>query len=121
MIKIGVVTTTRAEYGLLAPVVRELRKREDQDFHVELIVSGTHLSKEYGMTIEEIVASGTRIDHKIPIPVKSESELDISNNQADALVKFTRLFLKNHQFWKIYQFLFCRKQLQTFWISLRDI
>ena len=92
MKNIGIVTTTRAEYGLLSPVIRELRKREDQDFHVDLIVSGTHLSKEYGMTIEEIVASGTRIDHKIAIPVESESELDISNNQADALVKFTKLF-----------------------------
>ncbi len=92
MKKIGVVTTTRAEYGLLSPVIRELRKREDHGFHVDLIVSGTHLSKEYGMTIEEIVATGTRIDHKISIPVKSESELDISNNQADALVKFTKLF-----------------------------
>ena len=92
MKRIGVVTTTRAEYGLLSPVIRKLRKREDQDFHVDLIVSGTHLSKEYGMTVEEIVASGTRIDHKIAIPIKSESELDISNNQADALVKFTKLF-----------------------------
>jgi len=89
---IGVVTTTRAEYGLLAPIVNELRKWENQDFHVDLIVSGTHLSQEYGMTVEEIVASEIRIDHKIAIPVKSESELDISNNQADALVKFTKLF-----------------------------
>ena len=93
MKKIGVVTTTRAEYGLLSPVIRELRKREDRDFRVDLIVSGTHLSKEYGMTIDEIKTTGTRIDRKIAIPVKSETELDISVNQADALMKFTKLFL----------------------------
>lgn len=90
---IAIVTTTRAEYGLLSSVIYELRKKEDHDFRVELIVSGTHLSKEYGMTIEEIKSAGTRIDHQIAISVKSEMPLDISNNQADALVQFTNLFL----------------------------
>lgn len=93
MKKIGVITTTRAEYGLLSPVIRELRSFENDAFRVELIVSGTHLSQEYGMTIEEIQASGTRIDQRVEIPVNSGTELDISNNQAETLVKFTRLFL----------------------------
>ena len=93
MKKIAVVTTTRAEYGLLSPVIRELRKKENEAFRVDLIVSGTHLSKEYGMTIDEIKSTGTRIDHRIAIPVNSETPLDISNNQADALVQFTKLFL----------------------------
>lgn len=96
MKKIAIVTTTRAEYGLLSPVICELRKKESPDFRAELIVSGTHLSKEYGMTIEEIKATGTRIDHQIEIPVKSETPLDISNDQADALVQFTKLFLAEH-------------------------
>ena len=89
MKKIAVVTTTRAEYGLLSPVVRELRKREDDSLCIELVVTGTHLSEQYGMTIEEIQE---RIDHQIPIPLKSESECDISENQADTLIKFTELF-----------------------------
>jgi len=93
MKKIGVISTTRAEYGLLAPVIRELRKRENQDFRVDLIVSGTHLSREYGMTLDEIKADGIRVDQQIKIPVNSQSELDISNNQAQALIKFTELFL----------------------------
>ena len=93
MKKIAIVTTTRAEYGLLAPVARELRKKDSGDFRAELIVSGTHLSREYGMTIEEIEASGARIDHRIVIPVNSETALDISSNQAEALVQFTKLFL----------------------------
>lgn len=96
MKKIAFITTTRAEYGLLSSIVRELRKNESQVFRAELIVSGTHLSKEYGMTIKEIKSAKTRIDHQITIPVKSETPLDISNNQADALVQFTRLFLAEH-------------------------
>ncbi len=89
MKRIGVVTATRAEYGLLSPVIRELRKRENENLRVDLIVTGTHLSESYGMTINEIAE---RIDHRIPIPVRSASESDISANQADALVKFTELF-----------------------------
>ena len=54
MKKIAVVTATRAEYGLLSPVIRELRKREDNDLKVDLIVTGTHLSRQYGMTVEEV-------------------------------------------------------------------
>ena len=96
MKKIAIVTTTRAEYGLLSPVVRELRKKEGPDFRAELIVSGTHLSREYGMTIEEIKSTGTRIDHQIAIPVKSETPVDISTNQADALLQFAKLFWAEH-------------------------
>ena len=91
MKKIAVVTSTRAEYGLLSPVIRELRKREDDGLVVHLIVTGTHLSEKYGMTIEEIKE---RIDHRIPVPVESDTELNISGNQAEVLVKFTKLFLK---------------------------
>ena len=94
MKKIGVVTSTRAEYGLLSPVIQELRKKESEALRIDLIVTGTHLSDQYGMTIREIEATGDRIDHTIPIPVDSRDELDISRNQADALVRFTELFCR---------------------------
>lgn len=89
MKKIAVVTATRAEYGLLSPVIRELRRQESKDLRVDLIVTGTHLSGKYGMTIGEIQ---DRVDHKISVSVKSDTELDISVNQAVVLVKFTELF-----------------------------
>lgn len=90
MKKIAVVTATRAEYGLLSPVIKKLRAFESESFKADLIVTGTHLSKQYGMTVSEI---DDRIDHKIPISVKSASGADISANQAEVLVKFTGLFL----------------------------
>lgn len=43
MIKIAIVTATRAEYGLLNPVIRKLRSYETSDLKVEVIVTGTHL------------------------------------------------------------------------------
>lgn len=94
MKKIAVITSTRAEYGLLAPIIKELRKHESPEFKVDVIVTGTHLSPEYGYTINEIKEDGILIDHEIAIPVKSDSEYDISSNQADTLLKFTSLFIE---------------------------
>lgn len=94
MKKIAVITSTRAEYGLLAPVIKELRKHESPEFKVDVIVTGTHLSQEYGFTVNEIKEDGILIDHEIAIPVKSDSEYDISANQADTLLKFTSLFIE---------------------------
>lgn len=94
MKKIAVVTATRAEYGLLSPVIQELRKMENENIQIELIVTGTHLSEKYGMTIKEIEADGERIDHKIFIPIESGTALDISSDQASVLVKFTGLFMQ---------------------------
>lgn len=92
MKKVAVVTTTRAEYGLLSPVIKELRARETEDFRVDLIVTGTHLCDNYGYTVQEIEKDGLRIDQRITIPVKTGSEIDISENQASALIQFTKLF-----------------------------
>lgn len=91
MKKVAVVTATRAEYGLLSPVIKKLREKENTDFRVDLIVTGTHLSEGYGRTIAEIE---DRIDHAIQIPVDSATEQDISHNQAETMVKFTQLFIK---------------------------
>lgn len=77
MKKIAVVTATRAEYGLLSPVIKKLRVHENAGFRAELIVTGTHLSDDYGMTVKEI---DDRIDHCFPISLKSDLETDISFN-----------------------------------------
>lgn len=93
MKKIAVVTSTRAEYGLLSPIIQELRKYESGNLKIELIVSGTHLYPEYGLTINEICEQGVRIDHEIKVSVASKNAEDISYNQAEILVAFTRLFM----------------------------
>ena len=92
--KIAVITSTRAEYGLLSPIIKELRKkRKDKNLlQVDLIVTGTHLSDSYGFTVSEIQE---RIDFRIPITTNSVTALDISYNQAEALTKFTELFVNN--------------------------
>lgn len=92
MKKIAVITSTRAEYGLLSPLIKELRKFENDEFKVELIVTGTHLSENYGMTLDEIEEDGVRVDNKINIPLDSATEMDISKNIAQTLINFTKHF-----------------------------
>lgn len=93
MINIAVVTSTRAEFGLLMPLIRELRKFEDDNTKIELVVTGTHLLEEYGHTIDEIVSLDYRIDRVIYVPVIGDTAIDISTNQAEFLIKFTELFI----------------------------
>lgn len=92
MKKIAVITSTRAEYGLLQPVIKNFRSKESASFKAELIVTGTHLSESYGMTINEIIQNEVRIDERIEVSVDSGSASAISKNMAEVLVKFTSLF-----------------------------
>lgn len=91
MIRVGVITATRAEYGLLKPVILELNKIKNID--LELIVTGTHLSKKYGYTINEIIADKIKIYKKINIiSDKNQNIINIFNN---AVAKFNSLLKKN--------------------------
>lgn len=94
MKRIAVITSTRAEFGLLLPVINSLREYETNILKIEVIVTGTHLSDEYGHTIDEIEKNNVRIDETISIPVGSESAGNISHNQAVTLEKFTKLFVE---------------------------
>lgn len=94
MKKILMVSSTRADYGLLYPVIKKFREQENQDFQLLLAVTGTHLSKEYGYTIEEIEKDHIRVDHKIECPVLSQKETDIAENMAVTIRFFTELFMK---------------------------
>ena len=94
MKKIAVVTSTRAEFGLLMPVIKSLREYENNELKIEVVVTGTHLSDEYGHTIDEIYRNDILVDETVEIPVDSKDAGDISHNQAITLEKFTRLFME---------------------------
>lgn len=94
MKKISVVTSTRAEFGLLMPVIKQLKKYEGDQFRVELIVTGTHLKNDYGHTVDEIEKVGLIPDVLVEIPVESRDAIDISHNQAVTIEVFTKLFLE---------------------------
>lgn len=62
---VAVVTGTRAEYGLLKCVMREIERHEGMQLHT--IVTGAHLDPRYGETWREIVGDGFTIDARVPI------------------------------------------------------
>ncbi len=90
MRKIAIVTATRAEYGILRPLI--FRLNEEKTFQVQLYVTGTHLSQQYGNTQEEIVKDGLRIYKKIPILEAGNTPFDISITMANALRGFAEAF-----------------------------
>ena len=94
MKKITVITSTRAEFGLLMPALKALRNYENKNLKIELVVTGTHLGNEFGHTIDEIINFKFRIDHEIEIPLKTEQAIDIATNQAETLKRFTNLFME---------------------------
>lgn len=63
MKKICFFTGTRADYGILAPVMREVSK--DPDVELQVVATNMHLSPRYGMTVKEIEADGFKVTRKI--------------------------------------------------------
>lgn len=90
MKKIAIVTATRAEYGLLTPLIRKVT--ESKDFILDLIVTGTHLSEKHGYTLDCILKDGFPVAHKIPILEKGNTPYDISVVMANAIKKFAACF-----------------------------
>jgi UDP-hydrolysing UDP-N-acetyl-D-glucosamine 2-epimerase len=72
---ICIFTGTRAEYNLLRPLLEALKQAKVDP---RLLVSGTHLSSEYGMTAKDILTDGFVIDERVEIPTSTSSVLDIS-------------------------------------------
>ncbi|MFV8224391.1 UDP-N-acetylglucosamine 2-epimerase [Christiangramia aquimixticola] len=84
--KITVFTGTRAEYGLLRPLIKEIQ--ESESLELQLIVTGMHLSKEFGYTVNEIVADGFIIAKKVECIVSSDSAGGITKSIGLALMGF---------------------------------
>lgn len=90
--KIGLVTGSRAEYGLLRPVIAALKI--DPAFDVGLIVSAMHLSPEFGMTIREIEADGHRIDAKVEMLVSSDTGVGVAKSIGLGTIGFADAFAR---------------------------
>lgn len=64
--KICFITGTRADYGILSGLMQRLR--DTAGVQLQVIATGTHLSPEHGMTVDEILADGLRVDARVPMP-----------------------------------------------------
>lgn len=90
MKRIGIMTGTRAEYGLLKSLMQEINK--DNDMELYLIVSGMHLSPEFGMTYQEIEEDGFEINAKVEMLLSSDSPAGISKSIGLGVIGFADEF-----------------------------
>jgi GDP/UDP-N,N'-diacetylbacillosamine 2-epimerase (hydrolysing) len=87
--KICIVTGTRAEYGLLYWLMKEIQK--DKDLELQLIVTGMHLSPEFGLTYK-VIEKEFKIDKKIEMLLSSDTSIGISKSMGLAQISFAQAY-----------------------------
>jgi len=88
--KICVITGSRADYGLLKPLIEEIKA--DKDLRLQLVATGSHLSLEFGLTYKEIEEDGFIIIKKVKILSGSDSPAAIATSMGTALTKFASVY-----------------------------
>ena len=88
-IKICVVTGTRADYGLLYWLMKEINL--DSELKLQIIVTGMHLSPEFGLTYKEI-EKDFKIDKKIEMLLSSDTVIGISKSMGLAQISFAEAY-----------------------------
>ncbi|ATG91744.1 UDP-N-acetylglucosamine 2-epimerase [Methylomonas koyamae] len=84
--KICVVTGSRAEYGLLYWLMKEIAG--DPELALQLIATGMHLSPEFGLTWRQIEADGFTINRKVEMLLSSDTPVGISKAMGLGLIGF---------------------------------
>ena len=84
--KICVVTGTRAEYGLLYWLMKEIQM--DPDLELQIIATGMHLSPEFGLTYKQIEQDGFYINEKVEMLLSSDSPVGITKSIGLGVIGF---------------------------------
>ena len=90
--KISVTTGSRAEYGILKPVLKAID--ESKKLELYLIVTGMHLSKRHGFTINEIKKDGFKIYSIIEMMPRDDSTYSASTALGSGIIEFSKVFRK---------------------------
>jgi UDP-hydrolysing UDP-N-acetyl-D-glucosamine 2-epimerase len=85
--KICIFTGTRAEYGLLKPLMDEIKS--DPDLELQIVASCMHLSPEFGLTYQEIEKDGFKIDEKVEMLLSSDTPSGIVKSMGLGMIGYT--------------------------------
>lgn len=88
--KICIVTGSRAEYGLLYPLMKAIQ--EDEAFILQVLVTGMHLSPEFGLTYKEIEKDGFQIHEKVEMLLSSDTDAGITKSTGLGMIGFADTF-----------------------------
>jgi UDP-hydrolysing UDP-N-acetyl-D-glucosamine 2-epimerase len=89
---IGVVTVGRSDYGIYLPLLRRIR--EDGDLNLHLVVSGMHLSPQYGLTLKQIEADGFGIGDRVEMLLSSDTPEAVSKSLGLGVIGFSQSFAR---------------------------
>lgn len=84
--KIAVITATRAEYGLLSPLMKKIL--DDPDLELQVIVTGAHLSPEFGLTWKEIGEDGFPIHKRVEMLLSGDSPVAVTKSLGLGIIGF---------------------------------
>ena len=90
--KISVTTGSRAEYGILRPVLKEIQKSKHLELY--LIVAGMHLSRKHGYTLNEIKKDCFKIYSTVPMLSKENTNYGMTNSLGKGIIEFSRIYKK---------------------------
>ncbi len=93
-IRIGVLTSSRADFGIYLPLLKLINK-DTEKYALNIIVFGTHLSPYHGMTKNEILKNGFAISYEVPSLLLTDDVHSISTSYALTALKFAD-FWKSH-------------------------
>jgi GDP/UDP-N,N'-diacetylbacillosamine 2-epimerase (hydrolysing) len=88
--KICVVTGTRAEYGLLKPLIDKIKT--DNTFELQLLVTGAHLSPEFGLTYSQIESDGYKILERVEMLLSSDTAAGIVKSMGLGMIGYADVF-----------------------------
>ena len=91
-LKISIISGSRAEYGILYWIIKDLNRVKK--FKINFVVSGSHLSKNFGYTIKQIKKDEIEINEKVFINVEKDTILDINKSISQGIIGFTKVFIK---------------------------
>lgn len=95
MIRVGVLTSSRADYGIYLPLLHALQA--DEQFDLQLMVFGTHLSKFHGYTVSQIEKDGFKIGARIESLLIGDSPNAIATAYALTSLKFSEYWTNHYK------------------------
>ncbi len=90
MRKICIVTGTRADYGLLYWLMKEVQ--EDPELQLQIIATGMHLSPEFGLTYRVIEQDGFNIDARVEMLLSSDTAVGVAKSIGLGVIGFAEAF-----------------------------
>lgn len=90
MIRVAVVSVARSDYSILRPLMRRLER--NPQFALDVIVTGTHLSPEFGNTVDEIEADGFTVTHRIEMLLSSDAPAGAVKSMGVGMIGFADVF-----------------------------